>query len=687
MSEFKKNIGKLIVSWTPKDNATKYIFSLSYLVDTFARDQVLDRQHPEFPISYIPADNPAGKYNGTLYMNLDDNSLNIILTAPERIKEKLYPSGVEPDKPSQEKLNHIMNIEKLSYKDLFPYIYIQPWPNASLSDIENNFALCCIDKPVSSASNLSMCKNLNNDFYNELLTLKSQNDRLGMEQQSVYYINGYNDNKEPVYKNEYKPDLSSLNPFFKNVYLCGKNLRQKEKVSFKELTKEVENFFDSWETLENDLKDPVNKREQTKISMSYIALMITFGYNFPWMMDLQIIIITVNLFYKAFACIDDQTGTEEIESAESDVDIPTPETVHRWIYSTVILPDDVFPLPQIKTDEENGNDEKEFVRPYSLGKLKIVKYRLHKYILGEVSKIESILKGENKTVEERKLNRFEEESDIEQGEITTWNEALSESFAGAQSNYDKTLTQKTSTTTYNNGSGSAIGGWTVDDNPAGGWTRNENRLAKDLINKAAEIITRKVNYHRTQKSLHEHEEKVIHQYENADGNEDIIGIYRWISKVYKFQAVEYGNRVMLQIYCINPAEFYLKNEFRYSEINNEPLDPFNTPEVKTPEELGVKTFEDISESPQKDGTKKYYLDILEYYEINNFPSPPDLNYNVEKNIEGNFQQEYSGFTIPAEYVPVKAGANITLGEQLNSADRKKHWIRAGQLISNCLPLT
>ncbi|MGD8777534.1 MAG: hypothetical protein PVH88_01075 [Ignavibacteria bacterium] len=93
MNEFKKKVGKLIVYWTPEDDMTWYTFSLSYLEDFFVKNQVLNRQCPEFPISYIPENNPLGKDSGRLYMNLSDNSFNISLSSPKVVKEKLYPTG------------------------------------------------------------------------------------------------------------------------------------------------------------------------------------------------------------------------------------------------------------------------------------------------------------------------------------------------------------------------------------------------------------------------------------------------------------------------------------------------------------------------------------------------------------------------------------------------------------------
>ncbi len=670
MNEYKKNVGKLIVYWTPKDDTTSYIFSLSYLTDFFVRNRVLNRQNPEFPISYIPENNPAGKYDGRLFINLSDNSLNISLIKPEVIEEKLYPTG-KPVKPTKIKKDYIMNLEKLNYKQLFPYIYIKPWPNATKNDIENNFAECCCEVPLNFSQDFTSCKNKNNPFYNELTRLKSEGDRLGMENQSVFYINGYDDNKEPVYINQYKPDLSSLTPLYKNIFKFGQDLRAKEKVTFTELTSEVNKYFDSWENLKNDLEEPENKSEQVKIAMSYIALVITFGYDFEWMTNLQQIIITISLLYKALQYVEtkETNSADEEKISEGDPIAPTPETIHAWINATVILPDDVFPLPSIKEENEKveSTSTVEWVKPYSLGKLKMIKYMLRKYELGEVSKIESVLKGEIKTVKERKLNKIEHEAEFRKEDIITWEEALDESFFGSVSSLDKTLKQRTGITTYNDDdSGSAIGGWTVDENPAGGKQTEENAFAKKVINEAAEIITQKVNYSRTSKHLHEHEEKVIHQFNNLNSEKDIIGVYRWINKIYKFRSIEYGNRVMLQIYCSNPAEYYLKNEFQFHHLKSK-YQPgkLHIEKVKTPEQLGVNTFVDISESrTQEEEADTYYLNLLEYYEISHFPSPPESNYYADKNIQGILKEEKTSIFVPLYYNPVNVKIDATLTDKV-----------------------
>lgn len=675
-NSYKKEFWGLIVYWAPFEKLNAYSISLSYKTDFFVKNEKIDIQHPEFPISYIPeGSGPKGKFSGFLFMKPDDYSLNIVLNSPHSVKEQLYPEEPpDPGKPVKNKQDYLMNLEHMEYKNLFPYIYIQPYPNATEQDIVEYFAVCCGDGQTNFNSKFNSCADTNNAFYKKLVELKQSGDRLLMQEESVNFINGYDKNYQPVYVNEYRAVLASLNPFYKNVYELGIELRAKESVTFEELTKSVNGIFGSWDNLSTELNDPVNISERINIVMSYIALIITFGYNFSWMIKLQVTLITVNLLYKSLA----YTGTGgDTES------VPKPETIHNWIYSTLILPGDIFPLPVIKKEGQETviteQENKSWVKPYSLGLLRIVRYKLTKYLLGEVSRIENVLKGEIKKVKERKLNINSYESGVNEEDGVTWKQAINESFRGAMNNAGKTLTPVTETTTYNNGKTGAsetdgdtsIGGWSVAVDPAGGYQKDSSGFEKEIINKAAELISRRINYSRSYKHTHEHEENIIHRYNNLKGDKDIIGIYRWVNKLYGFKVIEFGNRLMLELFCHNPAEYYLKNEKQYYKLD---LDI-----IKSPEKLGAKSYQNISAVPVVVPAEKselvsgeeveprqfYYLDLLQYYNIAEYPHPLADNISVAKTVYGVFQFEKTNIIIPIEYKPVKAVVEVTFTEKVS----------------------
>jgi hypothetical protein len=666
MNSHKKNIADtgLIVYWALKDQHS-YLFSMSYRDDFFVKDNILATDNPKFPFSY--EETPQRTFAGRLFIDLDDYSLNIELTSPIVIIQKLEPPvPPKPYKPFT-KNNYQMNLENLDYKNLFPYIYIQPWPNINRDEFINNFSECCTEFTPGIADDTQTHTCEGDDFYNTLVKLKSEGNRLQMETESVYFINGYNKDFEPVYTGQYQTDLSAIGIFYRQIYSLGVEFRTEKSISFEELTKEIIKRFESWENLYNKLNDPVNKEECTNIIMSFIALMISFGYNFNWLEQLQIIINTVNLIYKALPCT-----TSDKDSIDDTLEKePKPETIHSWIFSTIILPEDIFPLPPVNkiNSEETGLNE--HVIPYSLGKLRIVKYMLWKYSLGEVSKIESIMKGETKTVQEREFNKLVYEYDTSCEENLTLEEIIKNCFAGNIENKNTTLLKRINATAYNSGTEGSIGGWTVTDDPAGGSQKDSTSFARKVIDSAVEILNGKIKTSRSQKQIKEHEENITHQITNVGGQADLIGIYRWINKIYKFKTVETGNKLIIEILCSNPAEYYIKNESQHYSIELH--------RVLSPASFGVLSYKNISVTPSLTGTDEteiikndkpegkdvYYLDILEYYEIQNFPPPPEQVFYTENNIVGVLTQENSYIIIPASYKPTNSTINITFTEKVS----------------------
>jgi hypothetical protein len=685
----KKNIADsgLIVYWT-STGLHSYLFSMSFLDNFFVKDKNIDTDNSNFSFSYTVEEPPAKKFIGRLFIDPVDYSLNIDLTSPITFNQKLVPSiPPEPHKPFTNNSLE-MNLEDLDYKNLFPYIYIQPRPNISRDEFTNNFSECCTEFTPDIADATTSCTDTEDDFYNTLVKLKSEGNRLQMEIESVYFINGYNKNFEPVYPEQYQANLSAIGFFFEQIHSLGLELRSKEIITFEELTKEIIKRFESWDNLYKELNDPINKDEYIKIVMSYIALIISFGYNFNWMEQLQIIINIVNLFYKALPYTTPDKNSDEDNPKKE----PNPETIHSWIFSTVLLPEDIFPLPPIYKNNPDTPTIKEWVVPYSLGRLRIVKYMLWKYSLGEVSKIESILKGEIKTVQERELNKSVCEFDSSIEDNFTWEETIKDCFAGNTNAKSNTLLKRVSATAYNSGVDGSIGGWTVTDDPAGGNQKDSNSFAREVINNAAEIINSKIKVSRSQKQINEHEESITHQFTNSAGQSDIIGIYRWINKIYKFKTIETGNKLIIEIFCANPAKYYIKNESQHNSIELH--------KVLSPASFGVLSYKNISTIPlspptetiendtsqtnKPEGKNVYYLDILEYYEIKSFPPPPEPAYYTEINIAGMLTQEISYLIIPVSYKPTNSNLNITLTEKVSQVNVKignqeKTFISSGQV--------
>ena len=128
---------------------------------------------------------------------------------------------------------------------------------------------------------------------------------------------------------------------------------------------------------------------------------------------------------------------------------------------------------------------------------------------------------------------------------------------------------------------------------------------------------------------------------------------------------------MLELFCHNPAEYYLKNERQYYKLD---LDI-----VKSPEKLGAKSYQNISAVPvvvpsvkngsvsgeQVEPQQFYYLDLLQYYNIAEYPNPLADTISVAKTVYGVFQLEKTNIIIPIEYKPVKAVVEVTFTQKVS----------------------
>ena len=123
------------------------------------------------------------------------------------------------------------------------------------------------------------------------------------------------------------------------------------------------------------------------------------------------------------------------------------DDIARLANATIILPEGIFPLPPYSSATET-EESSEFVQPYAIGQLVMVQHRLRRYLLGEVSYVENVMKGESKEITRRKLNQVKQ-SDTDSSEQITENTDEGQ-FTGSDFSNEvfKTLCNRSTTTTY-----------------------------------------------------------------------------------------------------------------------------------------------------------------------------------------------------------------------------------------------
>jgi hypothetical protein len=219
-------------------------------------------------------------------------------------------------------------------------------------------------------------------------------------------------------------------------------------------------------------------------------------------------------------------------------------------------------------------------RILGIADLLVLEEELLRYQLGEIARIENVLRSEVRA------RRFKTTDTIEQTQ-TTETETTREKEQDLSSSERFEL--KTESQTVINNSASKEAGLTIHASygPSVDATANYNTssststqqsttaatsYAQEITNKAVDRVQTRTLTRRTVTTRNVIEDWNKHSFDNKDGTADIIGVYRYVDKIYRAQIVNYGKRLMLEFIVPEPAAF-----IRYALLNK-PID--NVPQVK-----------------------------------------------------------------------------------------------------------
>jgi hypothetical protein len=321
--------------------------------------------------------------------------------------------------------------------------------------------------------------------------------------------------------------------------------------------------------------------------------------------------------------------------------------------------------------------EKTFV-PLGFGvkQLGIADYRkveqsVQGYIEGEVAAIENIMAREYKEKATRKLRRSDNtvttssETEKEQLRDTTTTDRFE-----MQNEIAKMLQEDKDFSAGANFQAS----WGKDEATTGKYSLGANvnmathsskqestRLAvnqaKEVTERALERIVAKVKQERIEKIVEEFEENNKHGYDNTKGDSHVVGVYRWVDKIYKNQVVNYGKRLIFEFMVPEPAKLHLLGMV---------MDPIGTKLVKPDD---PRTFEEVLNLSDY---KKITKDTAKYwgskFNVKLTPEPVEVM-DVGKSFS---------FTTPEtnvkEWDEAAAGhENITLPEGYYSESAQARW--------------
>ena len=204
------------------------------------------------------------------------------------------------------------------------------------------------------------------------------------------------------------------------------------------------------------------------------------------------------------------------------------------------------------------------VKQLGIADYKKVEQTVQGYVEGEVAAIENIMAREYKEKATRRLRRSENtltassETEKEQLSDTTSTDRFE-----MQSEVAKILQESkdfSAGASFSADWGDISLGANV--NMASHSSKEESNRqavtqAKEVTERAMERIVTKVKQERIEKIVEEFEENNKHGFDNTKGDKHVVGVYRWVDKVFKNQVFNYGKRLMFEFMVPEPAKLHL----------------------------------------------------------------------------------------------------------------------------------
>ncbi|KAB8155853.1 hypothetical protein EZY14_001180 [Kordia sp. TARA_039_SRF] len=265
-------------------------------------------------------------------------------------------------------------------------------------------------------------------------------------------------------------------------------------------------------------------------------------------------------------------------------------------YDQILRPNTCALGTIIKDEVPVGVNQNFIPSGFGMRQLGIADYRkveqsVHCYMEGEVSHIENVMAREYKEKSTRRLRSSENttstssESEKERLTDTTTTDRfemqheISQVMAESQDNSSFV----NSNFGYNNGTYSfgINGGANFATHTSNEESINQAMTeAQEITERAMDRVVQRVKEERISKIIEEFEENNSHGYDNRKGDKHIVGVYRWIDKIYKNQIYNYGRRLMYEFAIPQPSKLHriamtAMTEETDSEtmILSEPLDP------------------------------------------------------------------------------------------------------------------
>jgi hypothetical protein len=222
------------------------------------------------------------------------------------------------------------------------------------------------------------------------------------------------------------------------------------------------------------------------------------------------------------------------------------------------LPELIPYLPTVPRRGEAGWPSR--IRPIGVLDLRLVRHLLTGYQLGEIAHIENVVAHEYRDRGHRRLKRTEE-TVFRESERTNESERSLETTERFELQQESQRTIEVEqqfeagvnvTASYGPVSVAANAGYSI----TGSEQESEkvaSIYAKEVTDKARQRVEQRVREGRTRVTVEELEETNTHRFENQQSDQHVVGIYRFVDKIYEAQIFNYGKRLMFEFLVPEPA--------------------------------------------------------------------------------------------------------------------------------------
>lgn len=208
-------------------------------------------------------------------------------------------------------------------------------------------------------------------------------------------------------------------------------------------------------------------------------------------------------------------------------------------------------------------------------------------------------------------------------------------------------------------------------------TRQAMTQAQEITESALDRVVSKIKEERIEKIIEEFEENNTHGFDNRKGDKHVVGVFRWVDKVYKNQIYNYGKRLMFEFMIPQPAKLHILGMSEIEQTSNfaivEPIDPRNSISNN------LSDYSKINDTTIKFWASKYNVEIQPCSKQNISVSK---GFNGNYNSTGYFTTGNDEITIPEGYEVNSAYASVAFDFHPNGMEGSGVSINIGDKYYN-----